>query len=99
MSEPSVISKTEKITYRSIVPQVGKPQVESAVVRKNRTAQETSDQFNRVMKQIKKGSMYGQMERIMKLSDVYRRTARALDAAGRGNSITPMATMVNRRNR
>lgn len=99
MSEPGKIrSKTEVVTYRSNVRQVGVPQEESVVVRKNRTAQETSDQFNRVFNNIRKGSIYGSASRIARLSDAYRRTARALDAMGRGDSITPMATLIGRKN-
>ena len=103
MSEPSKVvnGNIERITYRNTTQQVGKPQVESVVVRKNRTAQETSDQFGRILNHIKSDSpLYGFTERMDRLSDAYRRTARAMDATGRqsvwgGN---PTASLISRKN-
>ena len=99
MSEPGRIkSKTETIAFRSVY---GSPERNTAVVRRNRTAEETLAQFERII------NTYGvNNPRVdfdengnSQVGSAFRRTMMALDATGRGTpTFNGNAVLVSRRN-
>lgn len=96
MSEPRKInSQTEKIAFRSVY---GSPERQTAVVRRNRTIEETHNQFSRIFQNygVNPGGSNSDFSR---LSSAYARTMGALEATGRGDYITRGDTvLISRRN-
>lgn len=95
MSEPRVISKTEKITFRPYF--ISKE--ESAVVRRNRTTAETVDQYNRIYENALSGKYNVDVARAARIRDAYARTLRALDATDRSTALNSnTAMLISRKN-
>ena len=94
MAEPGTIRNPnlERVNYRTTVTD----DYGTAVVRRNRTAEETQKQFDRLVRGIRISENPG---RYLRLADAFTRTMRALDATGRPNNLNPMyrATRLNNR--
>ena len=96
MAEPGRIrnSNLERVNYRTTLT----GDYGTAVVRRNRTAEETQEQFDRLVRGIR---ISENPSRYLRLADAFTRTMRALDATERPNYLNPMyrATRVNNRRR